>query len=77
MPMKDAMELFEYWAEFPPVHVLVRGYVGYQPPVKERFDPEQTLRMLSSSRGRNKKAASAPSAVRKMIEAVKGVERVA
>lgn len=26
----DAMTMFEHWAEFPPQHVLMAGYVGYK-----------------------------------------------
>lgn len=32
MPFRDALDLFKYWAKFPPVHILVRGFVGYEPP---------------------------------------------
>jgi hypothetical protein len=30
MPFIDAVELFEYWAEYPPVHLLVRAYLGFE-----------------------------------------------
>lgn len=30
MTLWDVMELTEYWAEHPPVHILVAGFMGYQ-----------------------------------------------
>jgi len=30
MPFCDAVELFEYWADYPPAHILLRAYVGYE-----------------------------------------------
>ena len=27
---RDAEDLIDYWAEWPPVHVLVRGAVGFK-----------------------------------------------
>lgn len=24
------MELFDYWAQYPPTHILMRGFVGYE-----------------------------------------------
>lgn len=31
MAMCDVIELFDYWSQFPPMHILMRGYVGYKP----------------------------------------------
>jgi hypothetical protein len=30
MTLLDVAELGEYWAEHPPVHILVAGFVGYK-----------------------------------------------
>lgn len=31
MPLPDAWEQVEYWNEWPPEHVLLRGFTGYEP----------------------------------------------
>ena len=30
-PLPDAWELFEFWNEWPPAHVLLRSFTGYKP----------------------------------------------
>jgi hypothetical protein len=32
MEFPDALELMSYWAEYPPEHLLLKGYVGYKGP---------------------------------------------
>jgi hypothetical protein len=32
MPLPDAWEQIEYWNQWPPEHVLLRGFTGYKPP---------------------------------------------
>jgi hypothetical protein len=39
LPRLNAMN--EYWAQFPPVHIMVAGYMGYKPkekPEENNFD---------------------------------------
>jgi hypothetical protein len=40
MTLWDVMELSEYWAENPPVHLLVAAFVGYKSEAPPRFRPE-------------------------------------
>lgn len=68
------MELFDYWREYPPQHWLLRGFVGYEPPKKIEGEAADSLRVLSSTRRRNKKVSSAPKDVRKMIETLKATK---
>lgn len=30
----DTIDMMKYWNDYPPTHVLLRGYVGYEPPMK-------------------------------------------
>jgi hypothetical protein len=39
MAMCDVSELFDYWSQFPPMHILMRGYVGYKPEPKHEEKP--------------------------------------
>lgn len=32
MTLPEVEELFDYWREHPPTHILVAGYLGYEPP---------------------------------------------
>ena len=32
LALPDAWELLEYWNEWPPEHMLLRGFTGYKPP---------------------------------------------
>lgn len=36
LSLPQANDLLDYWSEFPPVHVLVRGYVGFKSPKAEK-----------------------------------------
>jgi hypothetical protein len=70
--MCDAMELFDYWHEFPPMHVLMRGYVGYKPErVPDKNDAVQSLRAMAPGSGPKKKLSQAPEYIRKMAETLK------
>ena len=40
MTWQDYLDLHEYWAQFPPVHVLAAGWMGYKPEVKSGIDKE-------------------------------------
>ena len=33
-PWPDVMDLLDYWAECPPLHLMVRAYMGYKSPKK-------------------------------------------
>jgi hypothetical protein len=47
MALPDVWELFEHWTEWPPEHVLLRGFTGYEAPPRvtspvRKIDPETT-----------------------------------
>lgn len=71
MPFFDVMELFEYWTSYPPMHVLMRGYVGYQPPRKDLEQREALSTLRSLSPGRARKLATAPKYIRDVAEQMK------
>ena len=74
--MHDAMELFDYWREYPPVHVLMRGYVGYKPQSKEdQITPEQFQRMINPKARGGRKLQDAPARDQKMFEKLKAAQR--
>lgn len=56
MPMADAMELFDYWKIYPPVHVLMRMQSGYKP----EANAVRTLPSPSSRPAATKLALAAP-----------------
>jgi hypothetical protein len=43
IPWPEAMDLLDYWAAHPPVHVLVAGFMGLKPKkkLKKTAQPEQ------------------------------------
>lgn len=50
MAFADAVALFEYWAEFPPVHLMVRGYLGYEGK-ESKGSPQETAQALKLMAG--------------------------
>ena len=41
------VELFEYWANYPPVHLMVRAYLGIgSDDLENKPSPEQNVAML-------------------------------
>lgn len=76
MPFCDIMELFDYWREYPPMHWLMRGFVGYKPPVRlEDNDIREAQKMLNPTTRTAKKLSRAPERVRKMAESLKAANR--
>jgi hypothetical protein len=75
MPFCDVMELFDYWRDYPPMHWLMRAYVGYKPPVNLEGDLGDAQRMLNPGITGAKKLANAPERIRKMAESVKALNR--
>lgn len=62
MPMADAMELFDYWNVFPPVHILMR--------TQFRFEPREASKGLASMIPATK-VLNAPKADREIFEMLK------
>jgi hypothetical protein len=69
MSLPDVWDLFEHWREYPPAHILLRGYVGYEPPGKsgEPNETEQRLLAQSSVIGSTKRFSELPQEVRDRI----------
>jgi len=47
MPWPEVVEQLEYWAEYPPMHLLMRAYVGYKPPSPEDIERENAAGMAA------------------------------
>lgn len=61
MPFIDIVELFDYWVEYPPAHILLRGYTGYEPKEKEtKGDPLVTALQIAGSNIKAKSMKNAP-----------------
>jgi hypothetical protein len=41
LPFPDVIDLFTYWLDCPPTHLLLRGFVGYNPPSTEPTELER------------------------------------
>jgi len=73
MALHDAVELMEYWSQYPPAHVLLRGYVRYNPPPRQsEIDSMLAFRkeLGPIGAGRAKKVSEAPAhlqAIMKMM----------
>lgn len=48
MPLPDAWDQVDYWNEWPPEHVLLRGFTGYKP---EKSTKEEDASDLSALMG--------------------------
>ena len=74
MPFVDAVGLFNYWSEYPPLHILVRNFLGYEPPKKVEADPVEVAHMMQALSGRSGRAKSldmAPEYIQKMAYEMK------
>ena len=75
MPFCDAMKLFEYWADYPPVHMMVRDYLGYEGTVKEPtnnpVEVAAAMQAITGAMGRAPKVSTAPARDRERFAALK------
>jgi hypothetical protein len=74
MAMCDVSELFDYWREYPPQHILMRGYVGYEGPGRSVAGPDARAELAAlnpRTGGRARKLSQASEHVRKMAESLK------
>jgi len=69
MPLPDVWEMFEHWNEWPPEHVLLRGFTQYQPPERtpEALDPE-AAKGLTKYLGAGLAAAKPPAHITEMVK---------
>ena len=69
------MKLFEYWADYPPVHMMVRDYIGYEGTVKETaqnpVEVAAAMRAITGGAGRAAKVATAPARDRERFAALR------
>lgn len=51
--MPEVLEHYRYWAEFPPLHLLVRAFVRFQPKAVDKHgaDAMRELRALAGGPG--------------------------
>jgi hypothetical protein len=71
MPFGDIVELFEYWADYPPLHLMVRSYLGYESQPKfNAIDAARDMRVISGGR-RAQKLSQASDIDRQRFEALK------
>jgi hypothetical protein len=70
MPFSKAIQLFEYWAYEPPIHVTVARYLGYKKkPKVDALEMGKTMQALApTSRGKAKSKDRAPLHIQQLIE---------
>ena len=54
-PWPEVQDLLDYWQENPPLHVMVRAYLGIEPPDQEdavAMTPEQLQSWMATNGGR-------------------------
>jgi hypothetical protein len=45
-PFPEVLNQLDYWAQYPPAHLLLRGFVGYKPP-RSKTEPTEIERRLT------------------------------
>ena len=68
MPLPDAWELLEYWNEWPPEHMLLRGFTGYKPPVPRGGSRELGTEEVTSLTGMLGPAERPPQHIHDLVE---------
>lgn len=70
MAWVDALDLLDYWQEYPPTHLLMRGYVGYKykPVLVEPTAVEQAALNQYLNAGATRPLASMPDYIRRDME---------
>ena len=76
MPFCDAMELYEYWNDYPPLHVMVRNYLGYEsrPKMSDPMEIAATVKAVTGS-ARARKLSTASRIDQERFAALKKVKR--
>ena len=76
MPFCDAVALFEYWADYPPLHLMVRGHLGIEKrrPDVNMIETAQAMQVLGG-RGRAPKLSSASEIDRARFATLKGKKK--
>jgi hypothetical protein len=67
MPLPQLWDLLKYWRDFPPAHVLLRGYVGWKGPADEIADAHQPFQMPAGL-GDVPRASHVPAHIMQVIE---------
>ena len=68
MPFCDAVELFGYWSKNPPLHLMVRDYLGYKEPEPNAMEVAQMLQSVGVRGGKAPKLNQAPERDRQIFE---------
>jgi hypothetical protein len=71
MPFGDIVDLFEYWADYPPLHLMVRNYLGYESRASMSNPAAMMEAMKLLGSGRAQKLSEAPEIDRQRFEALK------
>lgn len=75
MDFPFVLELLEYWADFPPVHLLLRAFVGFEGSTKAMSRKEQfaddVVKALPSGNTGARHLDCAPPHIQQAIERVK------
>lgn len=45
LPFRDVLDLVDYWNDYPPIHMLFRGFVGYEGRKKKKEQVEEPTPM--------------------------------
>lgn len=74
-PFRKIVKLFKYWQSYPPLHVMVRNYLGIEDAKAEpnMIETAQAIKILGG--GRAQKLSSAPEADRKRFAELKEIAR--
>jgi hypothetical protein len=76
MPFSDAIGLLDYWSDYPPLHLLVRNFLGYKPkPKHDAMEVGQAMRAITGGRGRAKSLDRAPLWIQQMAANSKKVKK--
>jgi hypothetical protein len=73
MSLPDAWELLEYWNEWPPEHMLLRGFTGYKPP-PTKPGRELATEEVTSLTGMLGPAERPPQHINELVEWAEGVK---
>ena len=63
--LPDVWELFEHWSQWPPEFVLLRGFVGYEPPKPASRAAPEAAKGLTKYLGA---AAKPPAHITEMVQ---------
>lgn len=76
LDFRECIDLFEYWADYPPLHLMVRAYLGYESKTAKPSDFEQMQAVhVLAGPGRAEKVSRAPIEVQQRFATLKDAEK--